>query len=161
MLSSEPLEIVEATTSAVRAAKQSRERILEAAGRVTAMQSGTVRLDDVELPVTVLRAVARMVEELSEGHPVALHAVHADDEEFTTSQAARLLGMSRPTLIALLDRGELPFRMVGTHRRLPAGEVLAFRRRSGRGAVRTLSREQRLRGLEEMAETSEALGLGY
>lgn len=161
MLSSEPLEIVEATTSAVRAAKQSREAIVEAAGRLKERQSGTVRLDEVELPVTVLRAVARMVEELSEGHPVALHAVGADDEEFTTSQAARLLGMSRPTLVSLLDRGELPFRMVGTHRRLPAREVLAFRRRSERGAPRTPSREEQLRGLEEMAATGEALGLGY
>jgi excisionase family DNA binding protein len=161
MLSSEPLEIVEATTSAVRAAKQSRDGILEATGRLTARQSGTVRLDDVELPVTVLRAVARIIEELSEGHPVALHAVRAEDEEFTTSQAARLLGMSRPTLVALLDRGELPFRMVGTHRRLPAGEVLAFRRRTERGAPRMISREEQLRGLEEMAATSDALGLGY
>ncbi|HVG43557.1 MAG TPA: excisionase family DNA-binding protein [Longimicrobium sp.] len=92
---------------------------------------------------------------------IALHAVWGDDDEFTTSQAARLLGMSRPALVALLDRGELPFRMVGTHRRLPAAAVLAFRRRSERRAPRTPSREEQLRGLEEMAEMGDALGLGY
>jgi len=157
----EPLEVVEATTSAVRAARQSRDAIMEAAGRLKPRQSGTVRLDEMELPVSVLRAVARIVDELSEGHPVALHAVRGDDDEFTTSQAARLLGMSRPTLVALLDRGELPFRMVGTHRRLPAAEILAFRRRSERGAPRTPSREEQLRALEEMAAMGNALGLGY
>src|SRR4051812_37531806 len=161
MLSSEPLEIVEATTSAVRAAKQSRDAIVEAANRLEARQTGTVRLEDLELPVPVVRALARMVEELSEGNPVALHSMGGESEEFTTSQAAQLLGMSRPTLILLLDRGELPFRMVGTHRRLAVGDVLAFRRRTARNANPAASRGERLRGLEEMAETTEGLGLGY
>jgi excisionase family DNA binding protein len=162
MLSSEPLEIVEATDSAVRAAKQSRDAIVEAASRLKSRQSGMVRLEDVELPVPVLRAVARMLDELSAGNAVALHTLPTDTDEFTTSEAARLLGMSRPTLISLLDRGELPFRMVGTHRRLAVGDVLAFRRQSERrGAAPAPSREERLRGLEEMAKTTEALGLGY
>jgi excisionase family DNA binding protein len=162
VLSSEPLEIIEATTSSVRAAKQSRDAITEAASRLKARQSGTVRLDDLELPVSVLRVVARMVEELSAGNTVALHTMPNDGDEFTTSEAARLLGMSRPTLISLLERGELPFRMVGTHRRLAVGDVLAFRRRSERpGVAPGPSPEEQFRGLQEMAETTEALGLGY
>jgi hypothetical protein len=50
---------------------------------------------------------------------------------------------------------------VGTHRRLSLGDILAYRRRSARGPERTSTREERLRGLEEMAATTEALGLGY
>ena len=162
MVSSETLEIIEATTSAVRAAKQSRDAITEAAGRLKARQSGTVRLDDVELPVSVLRVVARMVEELSAGNAVALNRMPNHGDEFTTSEAARLLGMSRPTLVSLLERGELRFRMVGTHRRLAVADVLAFRRHCERPAVTPgPSREEQLRGLQEMAETTEALGLGY
>jgi len=161
MHSSEPLELVEATSSVVQAARQSRDAIVEAAGCLTARQSGTVRLDYLELPVPVLRAVARIIEELAAGHPVALHTVAADGQELTTSQAARLLGMSRPTLVALLDRGELPYRMVGSHRRLPASDVLAYRRRTERAASPVPSREERLHGLQQMAATTEALGLGY
>jgi excisionase family DNA binding protein len=161
MLTTEPLEIIEATTSAVRAAKQSRDALAQAADGLDASGAETARLEGLELPVSVIRAVARMIEELSDGNPVALHAVEGETQELTTSQAARLLGVSRPTLISLLDRGELAFRMVGTHRRLAVGDVLAFRRHSRRSARHAPSREERLRGLAEMAETTEALGLGY
>ena len=161
MLSSEPIEVVEATTSAVRAAKQSREAIAQAADSLETVASETVRLRDVELPASVVRAIARMIEELSAGKPVALHLIADEGQELTTSQAAQMLRLSRPTLIALLDRGELPFRMVGTHRRLAVGDVLAFRRNSRRRPPRTPTRDERLRGLEEMADTTNALGLGY
>ena len=44
-----------------------------------------------------------------------------------SAQAARLLGISRPTLIALLERGELPYYQVGSHRRIALAAVLAYR----------------------------------
>ena len=75
MLSSEPLEIVEATSEAMRAARESRGAILQVAEQARRETSETVRLDQVELPVSVLRAIVRMLDELSEGNPVALHAV--------------------------------------------------------------------------------------
>lgn len=161
MLSSEPIEIVEATESAVQAAAQSRRAIAEVARALPADDSGTVRLENVDLPAAVVRAIERIIRELSDGNPILLHTVSGEARELTTSQAAQLLGLSRPTLITLLDRGELPYRMVGTHRRLAVGDVLAFRRTSRRRAAPASSREDRLRGLEEMADTTEDLGLGY
>ncbi len=52
-------------------------------------------------------------------------------EQLTTQQAADLLGMSRPTLIKLVERGELPHTMVGNRRYLPLGAVEDYRRRHG------------------------------
>ncbi|MDU0479729.1 helix-turn-helix domain-containing protein [Staphylococcus chromogenes] len=54
-------------------------------------------------------------------------SILARDVELTTSQAAELLGVSRPHIVKLLDTGELPGRKVGSHRRLRLGDVEKYR----------------------------------
>jgi excisionase family DNA binding protein len=45
-----------------------------------------------------------------------------------TEVASELLGVSRPWLTTLLDRGDIPSTRTGTKRRMRLGDVLAFRR---------------------------------
>jgi excisionase family DNA binding protein len=49
--------------------------------------------------------------------------------EMTTNQAAEFLDVSRPLVIKLVRRGELPCRMVGKHRRIPSEALVQYRER--------------------------------
>lgn len=48
------------------------------------------------------------------------------DAEVTPAEAAELLGMSRPQVRKLMSEGQLAFRMVGTHHRIPMSSIHAF-----------------------------------
>ncbi len=80
--------------------------------------------DQVEIPEEVHRVLRKVVDALAHGLAVT---VAPQSTTLTTQQAAALLGVSRPTVVKILDEGALPFERVGTHRRLLLTEVLAFR----------------------------------
>ncbi len=80
----------------------------------------------LEVPTAVERALRSVVEAPAAGDAVNVVPVH---EQLTTTQAARLLEISRPTLISLLERGEIPYGLTGTHRRIRLADVPAYRMR--------------------------------
>lgn len=53
--------------------------------------------------------------------------VESMPELLTTTNAAAVLGISRPTLVKLIDDGALPAVMRGTHRRVRWSDLMAFR----------------------------------
>ncbi len=97
----------------------------------------------VDLP-DALRVVLELAShELLRGNRVSLLPV---DRMLTTRQAAELLNVSRPFLIRLLDAGQIPFEMVGTHRRIAIEDVLRFR------AARSARRRETFRALSHEAD---------
>ncbi|MFD3462558.1 helix-turn-helix domain-containing protein [Nocardia fluminea] len=79
------------------------------------------------LPRSVVNMVAFILAQAADGQGVSIVPSHA---ELTTQQVADLLNVSRPFVVGLLEAGEIPFRMVGTHRRIRYDDLEDYQRRS-------------------------------
>ena len=115
-------------------------------GRVVVLPKGRGS-EPVELPASVVRVLAEVLEHARRGETVR---VIVDDEEITTQQAADLLNVSRPYLVGLVDRGEIPSRKVGARRRLRLTDVLLYRE---------VDQARRLKAVAELAAEAQELGI--
>lgn len=87
------------------------------------------------VPPEVFDVLRGVVEAMAQGQAVTIAPVH---QRLTTQEAADLLGVSRPTVVKLLEAGEIPFEQPGRHRRVRLADVLAYRDRASaerRGAL--------------------------
>lgn len=76
-------------------------------------------------PPAAVAAFKQVLQAMAEGGGVAVLPL---DAELTTQEAADLLGVSRPSLVKLLEAGAIPFRTLGVHRRLRAADIFAYRK---------------------------------
>lgn len=106
----------------------------------------------VELPPSVREGLARVVAYLSQGSAVAINPV---DEFLSTQQAARLIGVSRPHVVSLLEAGGYDIHRAtgeGSHRRIALRDILALReQRLAEGARRAREQLEHSRDREAVA----------
>ncbi len=101
----------------------------------------------LELPQGAASLLIEILKQMAEGNAVS---VLPAEPEITTQQAANLLCVSRPYLVGMIEKGELPARMVGNQRRLPLKDVLAYRREN---------QAKRKQALDELSAYDQELGL--
>jgi excisionase family DNA binding protein len=87
------------------------------------------------LPSTLYSFLCTLLADLKAGHSVTIMQSNAS---LTTVEASKLLGISRQFLIGLLEKKEMPCHMVGTHRRLYARDVLAYKAKRDTARTQTL-----------------------
>ena len=101
------------------------------------------------IPATAMRLLVAALAEIADGHAVTLLPLHT---ELSTQQAAELLNVSRPYLIGLLEKGDIPFHKVGAHRRVQLRDLLSYKEASDTA---------RLQAIDELVEQSQRLNMGY
>ena len=116
---------------------------------VEATEAEAGRTASFDLPPAAVRLLLDALSQIAAGHAVSVVPVQA---ELTTQQAAAVLNVSRPFLISLLERGDLPFHKIGTHRRVRYGDLIAYKRRE---------HDARHQALDELVRQAQELGLGY
>src|SRR5258708_20983086 len=100
----------------------------------------------VTLPPAAVDLLVRILSEMAAGNSLTLIPLHA---ELPPREAASVLNVSPPFLISLLETGKIAFRKVGSHRRVRADDLLAFKRKS---------EEHRERSMDELARLSQEIG---
>lgn len=116
------------------------------AGPVT-IQGELAGDDALVVPREATVLLAQILGYLANGEGVS---VMPDSAELSTQQAADFLNVSRPYLIKLLESGQIPFRRVGTHRRIKFRDLRVYESRDDL---------DRRRAADELTQLSQDLGL--
>ena len=135
----------------VELARSSGERLAPLArlDRPLTMRVRGAEEETIELPAGAVKLLVEILEDMASGRAVAIVPQNA---ELTTQQAADFLNVSRPFLIRLLNEKKIPFRMVGTHRRVRLEDVLKYK--EGVDA-------ERRKVLDQLASDAQELDMGY
>lgn len=81
--------------------------------------------EKIKIPLKALKLLARILKATGQGQPISLVPIAT---EMTTQAAAELLGCSRPHFVKLLEKGNIPFTLVGRHRRVKFQDVIDFKK---------------------------------
>ena len=102
---------------------------------------------DITLPLPAVHLLFQALQEMAKGNTVTLLPV---DTELTTQQAAELMRVSRPSLIKMLEDKKLPYRTIGTHRRVRYEDIMLYLK---------AERARRAEVVRELMAETERLGL--
>ena len=102
--------------------------------------------ETVSIPEAAFRLLNGILAEMAKGNAVTLIPVHA---ELTTQEAADLLKVSRPFLVEQLEKGVIPHRKVGTHRRILFSDLMNYKHTTER---------RRNEALDELSALDQELG---
>lgn len=102
----------------------------------------------VPLPIEAYEVLLKAVASMRAGKAIMIAPL---DQRLTTQKAANFLGISRPTLVKLLEQGEISYERpaAGRHRRVRLNDVLDYQRRK---------RTDRRATLDELTEQAADFG---
>ena len=99
------------------------------------------------IPASAIKMLLRILDEMGRGNAVTIIPVRP---ELTTQESADMLGISRPSLIQLLDEGKIEFGKAGTHRRVRFESLMGYKRQV---------HADRLAALNELSAYDQEIGI--
>ena len=119
------------------------------ANKITLVDENGASGPVLEVPPQALRLFADVLGMMAQRRPIV---IVPQELELTTQEAASLLNVSRPFVIKEIEAGRLRCRKVGRHRRIEFEELRRYQARQ---------RDETEKALQELADLSQDLGLGY
>ena len=151
-------ETVTPTAADVSTAEESSRQLATLLGKLAKSKKASHRLRlvadgtqpvEIQIPTAAMEMLLGILSNMARGKAITLIPVEA---ELTTQQAAELLNVSRPFLVKLIEDNHIPFRKVGSHRRVRFADLVSYKKRID---------DARLKSLDELAKKSQEFGLGY
>ena len=136
-----------------RIARTSVDKLKKASQKL--MQSGkSVEItlhnyESLRLPSKAISLLSTIISNMAAGKSIA---IILSDATIGTQEAADYLGVSRPHVVRLLEKDEIPFSKVGTHRRIKVSDLVAYQKK-----MKVTRRKQ----LNFLAKQAQDLSLGY
>jgi excisionase family DNA binding protein len=102
--------------------------------------------EEITLPDSLYELIRYVIHMMAEGQALSIVPYHY---YLSTQEAANLLNVSRPYLYSILDKGDLPYHMVGTHRRIRFEDLMEYKQKRD---------NQRRQALDKLTSISQELG---
>lgn len=102
--------------------------------------------EEILLPDSIYQALCQIIHMMAAGQVISLVPYNL---HLSSQQASDLLNVSRPHLYKLLDRGDIPYIKVGTHRRIQFQNLMKYKQQRD---------SDRRQALSELTELSQELG---
>lgn len=109
------------------------------------MKSGEI----IDIPIQAYELLEIALKQIAEGNTIS---IIEEDKLITTQQAGKILNVSRPHIVKLLENGEIPFQKVGTHRRIKLSDIQKYQ---------NLIKDKRSKILSKLTKQAQELNLGY
>jgi excisionase family DNA binding protein len=138
-------------------AKALRTKVTEASAKVAKSSTETIALkiegykQSMKIPKSAIQLFFRILDSMADGNSIALFFSDSN-ADISTQQAADLLGVSRPHIVSLLEKGDIPFLKVGTHRRIHLKDLIAYDKKI---------KKNRADKLDFLAAQAQELNMGY
>jgi len=149
---------MEAVQTPTRSEQKLAQENLEALEKIARKHQGTSHAIEIEIsgekthitvPSSALSLLNTIFEHMAEGKAIS---IIPSETEISTQQAAEMLNVSRPHIVKLLEEGKIPFKKVGSHRRIKVRDLQKYKDKM---------EEDRREQLKKLAEQAQELDMGY
>lgn len=143
------------TTEDQEIAKNCLHDFQESYQRITSSRKNTVKIrveeteEFITIPKKAMSILSAIIENMADGKSIS---IIPSKSELSTQQVADMLNVSRPHVVKLLETKIIPFKKVGSHRRILLKDVMQYKEK--------LAKEREVQ-LESLANQAQKLNLGY